>query len=221
MHIRNAPCISAFITTYFSTFLRNIAMLFYSFSHCFYFSLLRRESCACRHIRWSIVSSFLTFASSALHVYHTNHINNVCYMRPYLRNLWNCLKDVKLFSTCVFLLDLLKAIFLSYLLIVLGYIKIDIYFGVFINIDINIYIYIDINREIVNNVGGISLMPYTSTWNNRGAEKLTPAAPVVDPTSASKGIPKLPSFGVTVVDAFEVKVMTCCDAELWLLWCVV
>lgn len=92
-------------------------------------------------------------------------------MRPYLRNLWNCLKDVKLFSTCVFLLDLLKAIFLSYLLIVLGYIKIDIYFGVFINIDINIdvyididiYIYIDINREIVNNVGGISLMPYTST----------------------------------------------------------
>ena len=43
---------------------------------------------------------------------------------------------------------------------------------------------------------------------NRGAEKLGPITPAVDPTStstSSKGIPKLPSFGVTVVDAFEVR----------------
>ena len=44
-----------------------------------------------------------------------------------------------------------------------------------------------------------------------GAEKLGPITPAVDPTStsASKGIPKLPSFGVTVVDAFEVRTYGC------------
>ena len=38
--------------------------------------------------------------------------------------------------------------------------------------------------------------------------------PVVDPASAAKGIPKLPSFGVTVVDAFEVHVVTLYDLQI-------